>query len=59
MPRFLSEFIVTKNELSIFLATSLLSTKILLQIKQVYKDLLPLLQKKKKKKKKKKTDKKR
>ena len=50
MSRFSSEFIVTTNELSIFPATSLLPTKILLQIEQVSKDLIPLLQKKKKKK---------
>ena len=49
MSRFSSEFIVTTNELSIFPATSLLPTKILLQIEQVSKDLIPLLQKKKKK----------
>ena len=48
MSRFSSEFIVTTNELSIFPATSLLPTKILLQIEQVSKDLIPLLQKKKK-----------
>ena len=52
--RFSSDFIVTTNELSIFFETSLLSTKILLQIEQVSIDQLPLLQKKKKKKKKKK-----
>ena len=45
MSRFSSEFIVTTNKLSIFLATLLLSTKILLQIEQVSKDPLPLLQK--------------
>ena len=45
MSRFSSESIVTTNKLSIFLATLLLSTKILLQIEQVSKDPLPLLQK--------------
>ena len=44
--RFSREFIVTTNELSIFVETLLLSTKILLQIEQVSIDLLPLLQKK-------------
>ena len=44
--RFSREFIVTTNELSIFVETLLLSTKILLQIEQVSIDLLPPLQKK-------------